>query len=164
MIRSRESRRRARQLLEMAGITSPPVDVEAVARFLGFTVLPFAFPDSTGGLTFIEGDVKTIGVNSTHARTRQRFSIAHEIGHFLSGHENYDHGRTYVENRPSFLDRQHRQEVEANEFAAELLAPEPWLKQDVARLGIDVPALSKRYEISEQALWIQLVDLKLAAQ
>lgn len=164
MIRSREARKRAQQLLKMAGVTEPPVDVEAVAEFLGFTVLTYPLPDTTSGLTFIEEGIKTIGVNSTHPRTRQRFSVAHELGHYLSGHESYDGGGTHVDDRPSYLDPQYRQEVEANEFAAELLMPSAWLKRDVAEHGmsqIDTPALAKRYEVSEQAMWIQLLDLQL---
>lgn len=164
MIRSREARERAQQVLKMAGVTQPPVDVEAVAAFLGFTVLAYPIPDSTSGLTFIEEGVKTIGVNSTHPRTRQRFSIAHELGHYLSGHEAYDGGGTHVDDRPSYLDPQYRQEVEANEFAAELLMPTAWVARDIAEQGLaqlDVPALARRYRVSEQAMWIQLLDLRL---
>lgn len=57
-----------------------------------------------------------------------------------------------------------RQELEANEFAAELLLPATFLRRDVADYGLDVPALAKRYDVSEQAMWIQLIDLKLASQ
>ncbi len=164
MIRSRDARTRAQQLLKLAGITEPPVDVEAIAAFLGFTVLRYPFPDTTSGLTFIEDGIKTIGVNSKHAPTRQRFTIAHELGHYLSGHEMYDGGGTHVDDRTSYLDPQYRQEVEANEFAAELLMPSTWLKKDVAEMGfsqIDAVALARRYGVSEQAMWIQLLDLRL---
>ncbi|CCF85310.1 ImmA/IrrE family metallo-endopeptidase [Nitrolancea hollandica] len=164
MIRSREARKRAQQLLDAVGVAEPPVDIHAIAEFLGFMVLPFEFPDSTSGLTYIEGAIKTIGVNSSHALVRQRFSAAHEIGHYLSGHEAYDHGQTHVEDRPTYLDPQYQQEVEANEFAAELLMPSKILKKDVARMGLDVRELARRYEVSEQAMWIQLIDLGLANQ
>jgi len=164
MIRSREARKRAQQLLKIAGVSEPPVDVEAVAGYLGFTVLKYPLPDSTSGLTFIEEGLKTIGVNSSHAPTRQRFSVAHELGHYLSGHESYDGGGTHVDDRPSYLDPQHRQEVEANEFAAELLMPSGWLKRDVADQElsqVETLELAKRYGVSEQAMWIQLLDLRL---
>ena len=164
MIRSKEARRRAQQVLEMVGVTTPPVDVNRIADFLGFIVIPFDFPDSVSGLTFIEGDVKSIGVNMNHASARQRFSIAHELGHYLSGHEAYDHSKTQVEVGPTFLNPHNRQESEANEFAAELLMPEPFLRRDLAHYGLDVPTLAARYEVSEQAMWIQLIDLKLARQ
>lgn len=164
MIRSREARKRAQQLLKLVGVTQPPVDVEVIAKYLGFTVLKYPLPDTTSGLTFIEEGIKTIGVNSTHAPTRQRFSVAHELGHYLSGHESYDGGGTHVEDRPSYLDPQHRQEVEANEFAAELLMPSAWVKRDAAAGGLaelDAVALAKSYGVSEQAMWIQLLDLRL---
>lgn len=164
MIRSRETRERAREVLKMVGVTGPPVDVEAVAKSLGFLVLPYPLPDSTSGLTFIEREVKTIGVNSAHAAVRQRFSAAHELGHYLSGHESYDHGQAYIEDRPNWLDPQGRQEIEANEFAAELLMPEQFLKADLAKMGLDVSALAQRYNVSEQTMWIQLIDLKLASR
>lgn len=163
MIRSREARKRAQQLLEAVGITEPAIDIEEVAKYLGFLVIPFEFPDSTSGLTFIEEGVKTIGVNSKHAPVRRRFSIAHEIGHYLMGHEAYDHGDTYIEDRPSYLDPQNRQEMEANEFAAELLLPKKMLEIDVAEMGLEVESLAKRYQVSEQAMWIQLIDLGIAS-
>lgn len=164
MIRSREARQRAWEVIEMVRVTGPPVDVQKVADVLGFSVLEHPFPDTTSGVTFIEEGVKTIGVNSHHSLTRQRFSIAHELGHYLSGHESYDHGKAHVENRPTWLDPQNRQEIEADEFAAELLMPEPFLRQDLADQGLNVPHLAKRYQVSEQAMWIQLINLKLASQ
>jgi len=164
MIRSRAARRRAQEVLKMMGATEPPVDVFGVARTLGFDVLLFEFAASTSAVTFIEGDVRSIGVNSEHAPTRRRFSVAHELGHYLSGHESYDHDAVHVEDRPVWLDPQNRQETEANEFAAELLMPERLLCRDVAAHGLDVPTLARRYDVSEQAMWIQLIDLGLASR
>lgn len=162
MIRSREARQRAQQVLKMVGIQEPPVDVRKIAEFLGFTIIPFAFPDGVSGVTYIDGDIKSIGVNTNHAATRQRFSAAHEIGHFLLGHESYDDKKVHVEDRPGFLNAHNRQEQEANEFAAELLMPELFLRRDTGVSHLEVPELAKRYEVSEQAMWIQLMDLKLA--
>lgn len=162
MIRSPEARLRAQQLLNMAKIREPPVDLERIARFLGFTIIPYEFPDTVSGVTFIEGEIKSIGVNSSHAPTRRRFSAAHEIGHYLLGHDPFDEKKVYIDDRPSFLNPHNLQEMEANEFAAELLMPVPFLRQDVAQYGLDASALARRYEVSEQAMWIQLMDYELA--
>lgn len=164
MIRSREARNRAGQVLKMVGTSGPPVDVEAIAKFLGFDVIPFDFPDTISGVTFIESDVKSIGVNANHAPTRQRFSIAHELGHYLAGHEAYDDSKIHVEDRPGWLNSHNRQEIEADEFAAEMLMPERFLRHDVAHHGLDAPTLAKLYRVSEQAMWIQLISLKLVSQ
>jgi len=139
-----------------------PVNVYRLAEFLGFEVIPFAFPPTIHGVTFIEGDVRSIGVNERQPVTRQRFSIAHEIGHFLSGHIAFDDDQIHVEQSPGWYEPYNRQEREANEFAAELLMPEQFLRDDVARGVLDVPRLARRYQVSEQAMWIQLLDLKLA--
>lgn len=146
----------------MVGIADPPVDVEAIARFLGFTIIPFEFPDTVLGVTFIEEGVKSIGINVRQAAARQRFSIAHELGHYLSGHEAYDETKIRVEGRPDYLNAHSRQEIEANEFAAEVLMPAHLLRRDVDEIGLDVPTLAERYQVSEQAMWIQLLDLKFA--
>ena len=53
---------------------------------------------------------------------------------------------------------------EADEFAAELLMPEPFLRRDVSTLGLKAPDLAQRYQVSEQAMWIQLINLKIASQ
>ena len=148
----------------MVGLVEPPVPVEKIAERLGFAVLRFPFPDTTSGLTYIDQGIKSIGVNSNHAETRQRFSTAHELGHYLHGHEDYDHGKTHIDDRPTWLDPQNHLEVEADEFAAELLMPEHLLRLDLATFGLKVPALAKRYQVSEQAMWIQLIKLELASQ
>jgi len=164
MIRSRDVRNRAKQVIAMFNVTGPPVEVNEIARHLGFTVIPFEFPDEVSGVTFIEAGVKSIGVNSKHALTRQRFSVAHEIGHYLCGHEAYDGDKILVEETARMLNAHSHQEMEANEFAAELLMPVNWLRKDVGAIGLDVPALAKRYQVSEQAMWIQLIDHRLASQ
>jgi Zn-dependent peptidase ImmA (M78 family) len=131
---------------------------------LGFAVVEHEFPEEISAVTFIEEGVRAIGVNEDHPPVRRRFSVAHELGHFLNGPEPFDHSTTHVDTRPSYLNPHNRQEREADEFAAELLMPLPWLKQDVSVFGLDVPALARRYEVSEQAMWIQLIDHKLASQ
>lgn len=162
-MRYRESRRRAIQVLQMVGVDAPPVDVHRVAKHLGFDVIPYDFPDSVSGVTFIEEGVKSIGVNRLQALTRQRFSIAHEMGHYLHGHEAYDASKVHVEENRGLLASHNRQEQEANEFAAELLMPHFLVRQEIIEPELDVPALARRYQVSEQAMWIQLFDHKLVS-
>lgn len=164
MLEVSEARYRARQLLDSARVTHVPVNVHALAQLLGFDVIPFPFPPTIHGVTFIEGDVRSIGVNQHQPVTRQRFSIAHEIGHFLSGHISFDDEELHVEESQGWFDPYNRQEREANQFAAELLMPSEYLHGDVTQYGLDAPRLAKRYQVSEQAMWIQLIDLELASQ
>jgi Zn-dependent peptidase ImmA (M78 family) len=166
MFRSKYVRQKAQNILEMVGITKPPVDVERIAQVLGFKVVDYDFGNSdVSGMLVIEDDVRAIGVNRQHHANRRRFTIAHELGHFLAGHDDFEQ-TDFLEQRTFYVDdsfvSHNPNEQEANEFAAELLMPEKMLKRDVARGIRDPKQLAARYEVSEQALWIQLIDLKLA--
>lgn len=162
MIRSKLAREKAHNILAMFKFTEPPVNVISIAEGLGFKVVPHDFPDTMSATIFLENNIKAIGVNKNHPNVRQSFSIAHELGHYLSGHEDFSYERkTFIEKDKRYLDPHHRDEEEADEFAAELLMPDFMLKRDVLENKLDISALSKKYEVSEQAMTIQLVNLKL---
>lgn len=161
MIRSKLAREKATNILSMFKIEATPVDVEKIAKMLEFLIVPFDFPDTISAVTKIEGNRKIIGINKKHPSNRQRFSIAHELGHYLSGHENFSHEKkTVVEDGKKYLDPRYREEEEADEFAAELLMPSFMLKKDVLE-NISPSELARKYNVSEQAMIIQLVNLKL---
>lgn len=165
MIRSRLAREKAHGILKMYRVSTSPVDVVDIAGKLGFKVSPFPFPDTISAVIRTEGSKKVIGVNQKHPETRQRFSIAHELGRYLSGHENFSHEHNiFVDRDKKYLDPHHRDEEEADEFAAELLMPEYMLKVDVLEKKMSAPDLANKYNVSEQAMWIQLINLKLAAE
>ena len=49
-------------------------------------------------------------------------------------------------------------------FGPKLLMPETLLKTDLREMGLDAPKLVERYKINEQAMWIQLIKLRLASR
>lgn len=161
MINYPDARLKAQGILKMYKISTPPIKVEEVAEYLGFKVVPFDFPENISAITKIIDGVKVIGVNKKHHSSRRRFSVAHELGHFLCGHETYTHETTIVEPEKKYSDPRYQQEKEADEFAAELLMPESMLKIDVLQNRLKAEDIARKYEVSEQALWIQLVGLKL---
>jgi Zn-dependent peptidase ImmA (M78 family) len=161
----------AMQLLTEAGITTIPVSVERLIKHLGISLTYEPYDGDLSGLLFRDGATTVIGINASDAKTRQRFTIAHEIGH-LRLHNN----------RPMFVDKTMRlnfrntmsslgtntEEVEANAFAAELLMPESHIEKEfnraVARLtdvNVDtvVHDLAKRFGVSSQAMEIRLANL-----
>lgn len=161
MIRSKEARQRANQILSVLSINTNPIPLEQIAKYLDFEIIYFDFPEHISAITHIENGKKHIGVNKNHAEVRQRFSIAHEFGHFICGHESYDHDRTKTEGLPKYLDPHNKQELEADEFAAELLMPEFLLKNEKIDSILNV---AKKYNVSEQAMCIQLMNLNLLSK
>ena len=72
-------------------------------------------------------DIRTIYVNILDPEVRQRFTIAHEIGHILLGHEGISYRDPNNEQYNDLVKRMN--EVSANGFAAELLMPERLLRK-----------------------------------
>ena len=116
---------------------SPPVDiqsmVEAHAR-LSFVRIPFRGVDGVS-LNLKARDKPThVIVNSDGAPLRQRFTMAHELGHILIpwhvGSVLIDQVAP-VSTRPSsyFTPESRVMETEANSFAAELLMPYSWIER-----------------------------------
>ena len=147
----------ARKLLTDIGINKPPVLIKIVIDYLKKTmdlsIRPWSFGEDTDGIQLTEGNKNTIGYNQSQHPHRQRFTIAHEIGHLLLGHTSGDSDFDLDSTKP--------EEIEANQFAAELLMPLSMLKSDLKKGLKDISVLAKIYNVSEKALWWRLLDCKL---
>lgn len=155
-------------LLARAGTTAPPVPVERLARMLGAAVRYEPFEGELSGLLYREDGHAVIGVNALHAKARQRFTIAHELGHLLL-HERDDlHiDRHFRIRRRDEVSAQGTDDAEmaANAFAAALLMPADLLAADLAGRALDleddaaIRHLATRYRVSQQALTLRLTNL-----
>jgi Zn-dependent peptidase ImmA (M78 family) len=164
----------ADNLLKQNRVVQPPIVVGALARSLGLEIVKQDADDSISGMLINEGDGKggIIGVNRAHHLNRQRFTIAHEIGHFLLQHYqgvHFDGANTGLQ--INFRDNRSTTgedifEREANLFAAELLMPRKLLEADLQRIKHPVSLidtndktlkdLAKRYQVSVRAITFRL--------
>ena len=171
MIRHKLIQELASSLLNEAGVTSPGFDVKHIAHLRGAIVIEEPNDDDASGFLFRSTDSPpVIGVNSRHAPTRKRFTIAHEIGHLMLHPKTGVHfDRVVIQMRDANASAGvDREEIEANKFAAELLMPRQFLEADVASLGAvcaddetAIARLAKRYAVSPQAMAIRLNTLNL---
>lgn len=155
-------------LLRRTETTTAPVPVERIARHLGAQVTYEPFEGELSGLLFREEDHIVIGVNASHPKTRQRFTIAHEIGHLcLHSNEDIHIDRIYsVHMRDEKSARAvDPKEIAANAFAAELLMPTEMIRRDVRSSVVDyeddevIRYLADLYAVSLQAMTIRLTNL-----
>ena len=136
-----------------------PVPVSQIARDLGLRVWQATWDTDVSGM--IRKDKKYGGksgyailVNRAHPKTRRRFTIAHEVAHFLLHRELIGDGITddalYRSEIGSSI------EAQANRFAASVLMPWPLVREAV-QSGVDtVPELAKRFAVSNSAMSIRL--------
>lgn len=164
----KEARAKAIEILKQYDVVKAPVPVERLAKKLGASVRFSPFDDSLSGMIAIKGGTVIIGINALHHPNRQRFSIAHEIGHL-------------VLHREALIDRVHvdksfalhrdelsatgedRLEIDANAFASELLIPREWLRREISA-DVDfeddraLTALAKQFKVSKIALQNRLLN------
>ncbi len=163
---------KARMLLEQSGQTKAPINPQKVAEWLGIEVKKLPFEDDLSGVLIREEGHCVIGINQNHHPNRQRFTIAHEIGHQALNH----HGEVFVDQ--AILNKRDRrssiavdpQEIEANNFAAALLMPRDFVVQELKSRLDKAPKIQRsnlldemasRFKVSPQAMEFRLVNLGL---
>lgn len=139
-----------------------PVKGEAIARKLGITVMPeFGFADgSSGCIRRFEGDRYELSFDLTQHPVRQRFTVAHALGHFALGHLV---GQTAAfRDAPSdfYSDVSDPKEVAANKVAAQLLMPENMVRFVIEqKLITSLPHLANVFNVSQSAMGCRLKAL-----
>jgi hypothetical protein len=143
---------------------SVPVDVEALARDLGIRVYrdPNLGRDISGKIVRETGNgLKpgyAIAVNAREAFVRQRYTIAHELSHFLLHQEKIGYGVTEdALYRGPFSAPQER---EANAKAAEILMPADLVRRAHAQTQ-SISVLASQFRASDDAMRIRLRELGL---
>ncbi len=168
------ARRRAQQLLAEGGVTDAPVPLERLAELCRATIRYEPFDGEVSGMVHCRPDGGgVIGVNSEHSKTRQRFTIAHELGHLiLHADEEFhiDEKRPLARRDAVSSQATDPREMEANQFAAELLMPAALVRASVEALVEDDPELTVEeaidelasdYRVSTLAMTHRLTSLKI---
>lgn len=123
----------------------------------------------------ISGEKGTIGYNSKDPLVRQRFTLAHEIGHYRL-HKNESELfvdkdfliKKFRNTNSTYSAQEYLQEQQANAFAAALLMPEHLLKAELAKEDtydyneIDlIQLLAKKFQVSVAAMSFRISNLNL---
>jgi len=148
-----------------------PVAIEMVAQRLDLTMEAAALGEDVSGVLMVKGDRGAIGYNSTHARVRQRFTISHEIAHYLLHAKRSGKAQLFIDRHMTFRRDSSsstgadRDEVEANQLGAALLMPRGLVQQEIRRndLNLDdeeaISLLAKRFHVSAAAMSNRLMNL-----
>lgn len=165
--------KKAEEILRKAGIDSVPVPIEAVAHYLNLEVEAAFLGEDVSGVLVIQDGRGAIGYNALQSNVRQRFTSAHEIGHFVLHH---DKQKLFIDNRATIYFRngesalgERADEIQANQFAAALLMPKDRIIEEVAKLALDpadeeeeeeaIQVLAKKFNVSTKAMSLRLLKL-----
>ena len=149
-----------------------PVDVVAIANDLGINVWSMhSLSPAISGKIFrdpMNGGRSgfSIAVNADHALTRQRFTVAHEIAHFIL-HRNRLESGELIDDAMYRSGLSSKEETAANRLAADILMPFSLIRS-LMEAGIrDPQSLAFKLQVSPAAMYIRLgipLEAKSAAQ
>lgn len=154
------------KLLNATGQVKPAIDLKIIAERLNIKITKRSLGKELSGVLVLKANESVIGVDSSQSTVRQRFTVAHEIGHFIL------HRRL----RTTFIDEKivftrgllrNKQEIEANAYAAALLMPAPLLRKSISRFKSEaldedhLEMLAKEYKVSQIAMTYRLMNLEL---
>jgi len=163
----------ATEIREMFGLKETPTQIANILNKVGFKIYSLEMDETLSGRIGIAnefkeilGSKKILQINSKDNRGHQRFTMAHELGHYIfdyDGHNRYANAYSLAEddvNSPG--------EIRVNRFAAALLMPKNiFVDKYTARktLGLDevsiCKSLAEEFEVSETAVSKRIIELGL---
>lgn len=161
-----DPRRVAQDLLRKARVDRPPLRLRKLVRSLGVAVERTRL-DAHVSSVLLRGSEPRIIVNKGLGRPGRRFATAHALGHLLL----HDADATAfvtdltVQLRVGPTPLTDPREIEANDFALELLVPEYLLREDLAAEPVDLSdrggleRLADRYRVSPGMIAVRALEL-----
>lgn len=165
---ARTATKAAQNVLNAMRITSAPVLVDEIIAAKGIVLRFTPLAPDLSGMIFKKDGAPVIVVNSTHPPNRQRFTMAHELGH----HELHLRaiGEAVHVDKQFFAMRRDEasaggfdeNEIQANQFAAELLVPRAFLARELKGRIVDIEDeeligdLARLFRVSRQMMAIRI--------
>lgn len=155
-----------RNLIDEAGLTGPPADLEILASYRDVIKIQTCKMDSAGRLVPRQDGKWIIYINDSHSSEKQRFTIAHEIAHTLlptyTGQyiDDDDTGRFSIGDSEG-----QEKEYLCDAGGAALLLDARWLRTFINDRPIDLNLLNSAARVFQASLHATMLQLvKIAAE
>lgn len=174
-----EIENKAALLLMEFDIYEPFVPIEKIVKGNKINIIHHDFDDEVSGVLVIKDNVATIGVNKANSLERKRFTIAHEMAHYIlhwnpvsnSNQEVFvdkDLFMKFRNTKNEYSKEEVRIEQEANAFAAALLMPKHFIEDELNKTEYQklqepdiIQKIAKRFKVSEPAMTYRLTNLEM---
>ncbi len=162
----------AKAVIEQLGDVELPIPVQEIAAAVDILeIKPITLSGFEGGL--ITPDDKSSGcilINENSRPQRQRFTIGHELGHYLNPwHNSGSEGQFMCKAQDMVVcgtpaGMRQKMEVEANQFSAELLMPTKFMRDHIKRIKEPetdhIVALAEKYDVSKESMGRRYIEFQ----
>ena len=158
---------RAEDLLVRNNLFYAGFNVKKLTKLLKINLKEEPLSDDVSGFFVMTDTDNIITYNKSNGKLRQRFTIAHEIGHFILHSKEQP---IFIDKTPSVMFRNNSsstgedfKEREANAFAASLLMPRTLIEKEILNAPNDIDDaiqhLADMFKVSQQAMSFRLSNL-----
>ncbi len=145
-----------------------PVKLATLASKLGVAIKVASLPLGISGKISKEGEKYIIRVNRFEKRTRQRFTIAHEIAHFLLHRDIIDQSKDGITDSVLYRSGESLDiEFQANRLAADIIMPLSAVQEKKKEIFGEHPVneemieyLAEFFEVSNAAIEVRLSQIE----
>jgi len=139
-------------------LATHPFDIESFLKRNYFEIMREDMDVDISGYIELRGVRWVIGVNKYHNPRRQRFTMAHEFGHYLFDYEEFSKKRHF----DTILFRSAESseiEARANKFAGQLLMPKDLFEGYILRGIKNIEELADKFDVSPAAVRYRAFNL-----
>ena len=158
---------KAESVLNEQGFYHAGFDIFKLVKTLNIELIKKEFENDISGLLAISNNKVIISFNQKEDPKRNRFTVAHELGHFFLHSNNQPF---FVNKMPKIMYRNNNsstgedlKEREANAFAASILMPKELISEEIQKCTSSgeatIKQLAKTFKVSEQAMTFRLSNL-----
>lgn len=153
----------AQEVLDRYWDKKLPVDILSIVKAIGLEAYSLSDEEIAEGVSgrceITEGESHALFINTQEPLVRQRFTLAHELGHYC-----LEHGNSFRDTRESMYSYDPKEHA-ANVFAADILMPKDFVEHYIVKKGVtSISLLADVFKVSYTAMKIRLEQLDLYAR
>ena len=167
----------AYKLLGDFNLYKPAIPIEKIVEGLGILLVPYDLGNEVSGMLMLDDENNgIISYNDKDNKKRQRFTIAHELGHYILHRKSErlfidkDFIVKYRSNK-LYDSLEMQQEQQANAFAAAILMPATLIHEEMKKVKFRnfdetklIESLSEIFEVSNLAMTYRLSNIMQFAE
>jgi Zn-dependent peptidase ImmA (M78 family) len=138
-------------------VSGNKLNIEGLIALYAIEIRKESLPQEISGKLWKQGEQWIISVNSIHTAARQRYTLAHEFGHYClhrNEHSTFEDVAFFRKDANTSTI-----EYEANLFASDLLMPEKFVRAAISEDILTLKDLAERFGVSLLAMRRRLIDL-----
>lgn len=152
----------AQELIELLDLY-PPINLYKICDYFNIKVVTDNLQDAYAYFCMQKGKKIIILNTSIIGTEKERFTLAHELGHYFLPEHLWNEIDVYKEDNYNIYKSKKRIETDVDKFAAELLMPSNYIDSELSNISLkdfkELTQIAKKYDVSLTSLLFKYINL-----